>query len=92
MNKLCAKFKLYLMRLDLDESGSYEGHTDCEDDEPEGKINKCFLVGEHIEEGGEPGVELVKGPNCGFLASRVVDTSAKVVRGRVGVSVVRHPF
>ena len=51
---------LYMMRFDLDEPRGYEGCDDGADDEPEGEVEEGFLVREHVEEGGEPRVELVE--------------------------------
>ena len=76
------------MGLDLDVSRGDEGDRDCGDDEPEGEGEEGLLVREHVEEGGEPGVELVEGPDGGLLAPRVVDPSPKAVHLRVGVPVV----
>ena len=55
------------MGLDLDVSRGDEGDRDCGDDEPEGEGEEGLLVREHVEEGGEPGVELVKRLDCPFL-------------------------
>ena len=80
--------RLNLMRFDFDESGRYEGSNDGEDDEPEGKVEEGVFVREHVEEGGEPGVELVEGPDGGLLTVGVVDPALETVLLRVRVTVV----
>ena len=49
-----------MVRLDLDPARGDDCHGDGGDHEPEGEVEEGLLVGEHVQEGGEPGVELVK--------------------------------
>ena len=56
-----------MVRLDLDPARGNDGHGDGGDHEPEGEVEEGLLVGEHVQEGGEPGVELVKSLDCALL-------------------------
>ena len=49
-----------MVRFDLDPARGDDCHGDGGDHEPEGEVEEGLLVGEHVQEGGEPGVELVK--------------------------------
>ena len=56
-----------MVGFDLDVSRSHKGHRNSGDDKPEGKGEECLFIREHVEERGEPRVELVKCFDGSFL-------------------------
>jgi len=72
------------MRFDLDISGEDDDPNYGEDDEPKRKVKERLLVGEDVEEGGEPAVELVEGHDGALLV--LGDVAPEVVRLHAGVA------
>lgn len=72
------------MWFDLDISGEDNDPNYGEDDEPKRKVKERLLIGEDVEEGGEPAVELVEGHDGALLV--LGDVAPEVVRLHAGIA------